>query len=136
MIKLSARVLSLLEFKSTLPNKYLENDVAMDMIRKEIDNMAQEIIKSEKGTRGQVGYGHDSVKYATKSTFPDYLQKVFNNQGTTKKFMTAVKRGKGITWDRIALEAIDRLENGYSNQHNRNTPDKEFIDVVQNPVPF
>jgi hypothetical protein len=98
--------------------------------------MAQEIKMSEKGTRGQVGYGQDAIKFSTKSTFPEYLQKIFNNQGTLQKFMSAAKRGKGIVWDRIALEAIDRLENGYSNQHNRSEPDKEFIDVVQNPVPF
>lgn len=116
--------------------KYTSNDNAMQMIRNEIYNMAYEIEQSTKGTRGQVGYGVDAVRTDTKSTFPKYLQEIFKGNGTTKKFLSAVKKGKGIVWTRIALEAINRLEHGYINDHGYDEPNKDFIKEVNNPTPF
>lgn len=137
-MKLSHRIWALLEKlnKTSLPDKYASNDVAMAIIKNEIDNMLSEIKASDKGIRKQLGYGKDATFISTKSTFPKYLQKIFNNQGTVKKFEDVVKRGFGKVWDRIALIAIERLENGYRNEHGYDTPDREFLDVVQNPVPF
>ena len=115
----------------------------MAMIKDEIEAMKYEIEHSERGVRS--GFMDTSVKgqgmgvwrnTSTKSTFPDYLQRIFNGKGTAKKFLQAAKRGKGKVWDRIALEAIQRLEHGYQNQHGYDTPNKDFIDVVKNPVPF
>lgn len=137
-MKLSQRLWLLLEKlnKTSLPDKYANNDVAMSIIKAEINNMLYEIKSSQKGSRGQIGFGKDAIRIDQKSTFPKYLQDIFNGQGTTKKFEDVVKRGFGKVWDRIALIAIDRLENGYRNEHGYDTPDKDFIDVVNNPVPF
>lgn len=137
-------IFNILELRTTLPDKYADNDVAMAMIKDEIANMAWEIEKSEKGQRSiavvknkRDGEGmFNYINTSTKSTFPTYLQRIFNNKGTAKKFLQAVSRGKGKVWDRIALEAIKRLEQGYKNQHGFDEPDKAFIDVVKNPVPF
>ena len=138
-MKLAHKIDILLErakASTTLPDKYASNDVAMAMIQDEIKNMAYEIDKSEKGTRNQVGYGKDKLHFINKSTFPEYLQPLFNNAGTKKKFLSAANRGKGKVWDRIALIAIDRLENGYKNKQGYDDANQDFIDVVKNPVPF
>lgn len=139
MEKLAEKVLSL--YESKIPKKYWDNYDAMEMIHDEIKTMAWEISQSEKGTRGtshvlnkEDGQGYTSaINVSRKSTFPPYLQRIFGGSGTAKKFLDAVKRGKGPIWDRIALEAIDRLENGYKNVHGFDTPSKEFIDIVNNP---
>jgi hypothetical protein len=128
----------------TIPKKYSENDVAMSMIKDEIAAMAWEIEQSERGQRkaATVINPRDNDGYlktynvSNKSTFPDYLQDIFKGQGTRQKFLDAVRRGKGKVFDRIALVAIYRLENGYKNMHGYDTPNKEFIDVVKNPLPF
>lgn len=121
---------------NTLDKKYSDNKEAMDMIRAEIDNMSQEIKDSNKGQRS--GFkdpnkmaGEDEVNTSSKSTFPLYLQDIFNGSGTAQKFQTAVNMGKGIVWSRIALEAINRLENGYKNQHGYDEPSQEFIELTQ-----
>lgn len=128
----------------TIPKKYSENEIAMIMIQDEIANMAWEIEQSEKGQRrvatvvnpaSNDGY-LKTYNISNKSTFPDYLQDIFKGQGTRQKFLDAVRRGKGKVYDRIALEAIYRLENGYKNMHGYDTPNRKFIDVVNNPVPF
>ena len=142
-MKLAEKVIHILNEKSSLPDKYADNDVAMAMIKDEIDQMRYEIEQSEKGQRS--GFYDTNVKgqgmgkwvnTSTKSTFPDYLQHIFNNAGTKKKFLGAVKRGKGKVWDRIALVAIQRLEHGYKNIHGYDEPNQDFIDVVANPLPF
>lgn len=130
--------------QTSIPTRYSSNPDAMKMIQAEIKNMEWEIKQSEKGVRGGVnvlnkedGKGYTSyVNTSRKSTFPDYLQDIFGGSGTAKKFFDAVKRGRGPVWDRIALEAINRLENGYKNHHGWDYPDKDFIDIVKNPIPF
>lgn len=115
------------------------------MIKDEIENMKYEIEQSTKGQRSSLhlinpddhqGY-LKHIDTSSKSTFPDYLQGIFNGQGTTQKFLDAVKRGKGPVWDRIALVAIDRLENGYKNQHGYDEPSRDFKAIFQaQAVPF
>jgi hypothetical protein len=130
--------------QTSIPSRYSSNQDAMKMIYDEIKNMEWEIRQSEKGTRSgsmvlnqEDGKGYLSyINTSTKSTFPKYLQDIFGGSGTAQKFIDAVKRGRGAIWDRIALEAISRLENGYKNQHGYDTPNKDFIDTVKNPVPF
>jgi len=134
-MKLTERVFNLLE-RYSLPSKYADNDNAMQMIKQEVDQMAYEIKQSEKGRRGQFDHGKDAIRIDTKSTFPEYLQNIFNNSGTTKKFLKVVSQGKGKVWDRIALIAINRLENGYKNSHGYDEPDKDFKSLVDNPLPF
>lgn len=119
-----------------IPDKYLNNDNAMAMIKDEIKQMEFEIEQSTKGTRGQIGYGIDTVRTDTKSTFPLYLQDIFNGSGTKKKFLKSAKSGKGAVWNRIALVAIARLENGYQNHHGYDEPNDDFIKEVNNPTPF
>ena len=135
-MKLAERVMKSVNSKSSIPSKYLDNDIAMSMIKDEIKQMEWEIEQSEKGKRGQAGYGIDAIRTDSKSTFPDYLQRIFSGSGTSKRFLSTAKSGKGKYWEAIALEAIDRLENGYKNFHGFDGPNKEFIDVVNNPVPF
>ena len=101
-----------------------------------MQNMIWELEQSTRGQRSGVGYGVDYIDTSTKSTFPPYLQEIFYGRGTVKKFKAAVKRGKGVVFDRIALEAIDRLENGYSNEHGYVYPDQRFISLVKTGVPF
>jgi hypothetical protein len=124
---------------NTLPKQYADNKEAMDMIRAEIENMAYEIKQSEKGQRS--GFrdmskmvGDDEVNTSSKSTFPTYLQHIFNGSGTAQKFLSAAKLGKGIVWARIALEAIDRLEGGYKNSHGYDGPSREFIELTQSAM--
>jgi len=129
----------LLESKSLIPKVYTDSDILMDIIKQEIETMKYEIESSIRGRRGSVPDPDDSLRRitsVTKSTFPPYLQKIFNNQGTRKKFLSAVERGKGKVWERIALEAIERLEHGYKNSHGYNEPDEEFLDELENPTPF
>jgi hypothetical protein len=141
-MKLAETLLSLHE--NSIPKRYTDNENAMQMIRDEIQSMLWEIKQSEKGQRQiiQVPNKEDGQGYlktfnvSTKSTFPEYLQNIFNGAGTAKKFIEAVKRGKGPVWNRIALEAIYRLENGYKNYHGYDMPNKDFIDIVKNPIPF
>ena len=129
---------------TSIPDRYSKNEVAMAMIKEEIKNMISEIEQSEKGSRAVVsvadqerGRGNTKTfKVAQKSTFPEYLQHIFSGSGTKQKFLRAAKRGKGKVWERIALEAISRLENGYKNQHGYDYPRRDFIEVVKNPVPF
>jgi hypothetical protein len=134
-MKLTERLNHILE-KSGVPSKYAENDNAMQMIKQEVDQMAYEVKQSEKGVRGQFDHGKDAIRIDTKSTFPEYLQDIYNNSGTTKKFLDTAKRGKGKVWDRVALIAIHRLENGYKNAHGYDEPSKDFKDIVDKPVPF
>ena len=130
--------------ESIIPDRYLNNDVAMNMIKDEIKTMIWEINQSEKGTRSGVqvvnpenGQGYlKNIDTSTKSTFPPYLQEIFNNSGTAKKFIASAKSGKGKVWERIAVEAIRRLENGYQNHHGYDMPNQDFIDIVKNPLPF
>lgn len=129
---------------TSIPSRYSSNPDAMDMIKDEIKNMEWEIKQSEKGMRSghmtiskEDGKGY--LKYintSTNSTFPPYLQDIFGGSGTSQKFFDAVKRGQGVVWDRIALEAISRLEGGYKNHHGHDRPNQEFIDTVKNPIPF
>lgn len=132
------------KIQTSIPSRYSSNPDAMQMIRDEIKNMEWEITQSEKGTRSghsalnkEDGKGYLTyINTSTKSTFPSYLQDIFGGSGTAKKFLDAVKKGQGAIWDRIALEAIDRLENGYKNHHGYDYPNQDFIDVVKNPIPF
>lgn len=132
------------KIQTSIPSRYSSNPDAMDMIRDEIKNMEWEITQSEKGTRSgylalnkEDGKGYlDYINTSTKSTFPSYLQAIFGGSGTAKKFLDAAKKGQGVVWDRIALEAIDRLERGYKNHHGYDYPNRDFIDVVKNPIPF
>jgi hypothetical protein len=135
-MKIAKKLNSILESKSLIPDKYLSNANAMKMIKDEIQTMVKEVQASEKGTRGQAGYGIDAIRVDNKSTFPDYLQRIFNGSGTAKKFIQAAKSGKSKYWQLIALEAIDRLENGYKNFHGYDEPNRDFIDLVNNPLPF
>jgi hypothetical protein len=137
-LKLAESVLIAYGIKESnaLDKKYADNKEAMDMIRAEMDNMAQEIKDSNKGQRS--GFkdptkmaGEDEVNTSSKSTFPEYLQDIFNGSGTAQKFHSAVKMGKGIVWSRIALAAIDRLENGYKNQHGYDEPSQEFMELIK-----
>jgi hypothetical protein len=128
----------ILLFESSLPKEYLSNPKIMKMIRDEIDNMAYEIKSSVAGQRSgkhivnpEDGKGYFKyIDTSSKSTFPKYLQAIFNNQGTKEKFLKVVKQGRGKVWDRIALEAIDRLENGYQNEHGYDRPNKEFLKLI------
>lgn len=130
--------------QTAIPTRYSSNLDAMSMIRDEIKNMEWEIKQSEKGMRSgktilnqEDGKGYAKyINTSTKSTFPSYLQDIFGGSGTSKRFLDVVKKGQGVVWDRIALEAISRLENGYKNHHGYDRPNQEFIDVVKNPIPF
>lgn len=132
------------KIQTAIPSRYSSNPDAMKMIKEEIKNMEWEIKQSEKGTRSghqalnqEDGKGYfKNVVTSTKSTFPPYLQDIFGGSGTAQKFLDAVKKGYGVVWDRIALEAINRLENGYKNHHGYDRPNQEFIDLVKNPIPF
>jgi hypothetical protein len=132
------------KIQTSIPSRYSSNPNAMQMIRDEIKNMEWEISQSEKGTRSgrydvntENGKGYLSyTNTSTKSTFPSYLQGIFGGSGTAKKFFDAVKKGQGAIWDKIALEAIDRLENGYKNHHGYDHPNQDFIDIIKNPIPF
>lgn len=122
-----------------LDSKYTSNDNAMAMIRDEINQMEFEIEQSDKGTRNNIEDPNDYKKriiFKNASTFPLYLQDIFNGAGTKKKFLKATKMGKGIVWKRIALLAIDRLEHGYKNPHGYDEPNQDFIKEVEDPTPF
>jgi hypothetical protein len=138
-MKLAEAVLKLYNEREqrSLPQAYVSNKEAMDMIHAEIDNMVYEIRQSEKGQRsGHKDWskmaGEDEVNTSSKSTFPSYLQDIFNGSGTVQKFLSAAKMGKGVVWNRVALAAIDRLENGYENKHGYDRPSKEFLDLIKN----
>lgn len=141
-MKLTESILQILEYK--IPDKYLDNPDAMRMIEDEIKNMVWEIEQSEAGYRKTVsmlnkedGKGYTSyVNVSKKSSFPDYLQDIFSGKGTKKLFIASSKNKRSKYYTRIALEAINRLEKGYSNDHGYDEPSKEFIDTVNNPVPF
>ena len=134
-----SRCSRLIERYNNLSNDYYSNPILKDMIDDEISNMQWELEKSEKGKRSGVTVvnpesGKGYLKYidtSSKSTFPKYLQAIFNNQGTIKKFNSAVKRGKGKVFDRIVNVAIDRLEHGYRNAHGYDEPNKAFNDIVK-----
>lgn len=135
---------NLIERYEDLSKDYYSNPILKDMIDDEISVMQWELSQSEKGQRSGVtiinpenGKGYSKyINTSSKSTFPSYLQTLFNNHGTTKKFNNAVKRGKGKVFDRIVNVAIDRLENGYQNAHGYDNPNKEFNDIVKSMKDF
>ena len=114
-------------FKS-IPTKYQTPEI-LKLIQDEIDNMCWEM---EQSASGQRSYSDEfEANTSTKSTYPAYLQDIFYGKGTKSKFLTAAKSvRRGAVWERIALVAIDRLENGYSNEHGYDEPCKEFIDLT------
>jgi len=127
--------------ESSIDKKYFKYPETLEYIKAEIEQMVYEIEQSEAGVRrgkaiinpkdndGYIKY----INLSKKSTFPEYLQDIFNGSGTKKKFLSAVKRGKGKVYDRIMQVAIDRLENGYKNLHGYDYPNQDFIDTL---VPF
>ena len=130
--------------KSDLEKKYVTDHQAMTMIVAEIGNMAWEINASEAGKRQgrqmlnkETGAGYlKYVNLSTTSTFPKYLQQIYNDRGTKDKFMASVRKGSGKYFNAIAKEAVSRLENGYQNLHGYDEPNADFLELVDNPVPF
>lgn len=129
--------------KTTVPDIYLQPE-AMKMIEDEIGNMAWEIEQSQAGRRGGVNIINPEdndgymkfINTTTKSTFPPYLQEIFYGNGTKKKFLEAVARGKGEVYNRIVIKAIERLENGYQNQHGYDMPNEDFLELVSKEQKF
>jgi len=130
--------------KNVIPARYADNEQAMRIIKDTVHDMGLEIEQSSAGKRSTAVIDNPNngqgmflaVNTSTKSTFPPFLHDAgFRDK---KSFLRAVKQGKGKTYNRVALRAIQRLERGTDprNQHNQEGPDQEFLNFVTDPLPF
>ena len=141
---LSESYLELHEAKDSTLDTVKGSAILTSFVSDEIGNMKYEIEQSEAGSRKGVtilnkenGDGYTkNINTSTKSTFPLYLQDIFNGSGTKKRFLSAGKKGSGKVYDRIMLHAIDRLIGGYQNEHGYDEPSKDFNDELKAPTPF
>ena len=134
--KITSRIKAILESWDKIPDVYLATPDIFDTVMAEIENMQYELRHSERGRRS--GFldtnrkgPNQWVNTSQASTFPPYLQEIFNGNGTVKKFNDAVKRRRGTYFTKIYMEAVHRLENGYQNSQGYDTPDREFIKMVK-----
>lgn len=116
---------------SFLPEKYQDQEILSNIIGA-VHYMKVLIENGEAGSRNTV-YNPDGEDhfFVNKSTFPDFLQEIFFDQGTKAKFMQALERGTGKPFERIVLYAISILENGYQDDMNILEPDQDFINLVK-----
>lgn len=100
---------------------------AKALIRSQLKGMAYEVKSSTAGSSALIHdqYGRVSHRAFTPSTFPDYVQK--SGAGSTKEFLKILSSKKGLRYDRLKTTAIDRLENGYQNQHGYDIPNTKFL---------
>jgi hypothetical protein len=114
----------------------------MEYILNEMSSMVWEIKNSQRSIKSykQMLNPNDGEGYLIgvnlnqRSTFPTYFRRMFsaNGHGTSKRFIHAVKKGRGAIWERIATEALNRLENGYKNAHGYNLPCDKFAELLKN----
>lgn len=124
--------------------KYTDNKEAWDMILAEINSMLHAVKTSERGRRSvatiinpEDGKGYlKHINTSTKSTFPKFLRDILGSQGTTKRFEGIVKSKKGKYWNKLVLKAIERLEKGFKDANDYDTPNQEFINLVDHGAPF
>jgi len=126
-VKGEERVKLVPRFKVTNQPPDYSTPKAKALIRKELKAMEWEVKHSEKGSSFLVADEHDRIytRAHTKSTFPKYVQD--SGAGSTKEFLKVLSQKKGVRFDRIQKEAINRLENGYMNDHGYDEPNRNFL---------
>jgi hypothetical protein len=98
---------------------------AKNRIDSMIDQMKYEIDQSEKSSSTLVFNKDGSAHRAyTKSTFPEFLRQTKIN--TRKDFMKVLASKKGVRYNRLKDEAVQRLNRGFQNDHGFDSPDMEF----------
>ena len=137
--KLMTNLLNSKKVLDKFDKRIADNELALKTIADYVSDMAWEISVSEKGTRGHATIWNDNaanleINTSTKSTFPDYLQQIYNNQGTAKKFYGSIRKGKGKYWDEIVAEALSRIYNGYQNAHGYDSPLETFPKILDNKI--
>lgn len=100
---------------------------AKKAISQEISSMVHEVKSSQKSSSylSRDQYGTVTNRHYTASTFPKYFSSVGAN--SSSDFEKIANSKKGVRYDRIKTEAIDRLENGFKNSHGYNDPDAKFL---------
>lgn len=113
-------------YKPTGKEPNYNSKYALKRINQEINNMKWEISKSEKSSSSLINDEHGRVSHRaySESTFPDYMRKAGIN--SKNDFDSVIKSGKGIRFNRVKSEAINRINNGYQNKHGFDMPDLKF----------
>jgi hypothetical protein len=104
------------------------NPKARKIIKSELGSMRYEVLNSEKSSsvlvRDEQTYAGFSHRAYSQSTFPEWMRK--SGIGSTKDFIQVLNQNKGVRYDRLKNVAIDRLNNGYKNNHGYALPDVGF----------
>ncbi len=109
-------------------------EVKQDLIKSEMSTMLWEIEQSEK-SKSYLINKKDSYEVSHRiyenSTFPKWFGELgFNSKDDFKKcYLKGLKTNKGIRFTRIKNEAIERLTNGYKNEHGQELPNEFFGEV-------
>lgn len=114
-------------FVSTGHSGNFESKFAKKEIGSMLNQMKFEIESSEKSSSVLIKKENSyevSHRSFTASTFPKFMREAGIN--SKKDFSKVLASKKGKRFNRLKVEAIDRLNNGFQNQHGFDDPSTEF----------